>query len=160
MQLQGTRVLLNRPTAADFPNFWELINDADARKYTGGITQLNYDERRALYQQQCAAFGQDGNYEFSVYVAHKYIGYCGLLFDLAHDHFELLYGFASSYWGQGYASEAIQLVLDFAFTTLGLQSIIATVHPDNQASIHLLKKFGFTLQRTEDTYLLFALDAQ
>lgn len=49
MQLYGARILLDRPAITDFPAFWELLNDAEARKYTGGITQLSYDARYALY---------------------------------------------------------------------------------------------------------------
>lgn len=47
-------------------------------------------------------------------------------------------------WGHGYASTALALVLDFASTTLGLDSVDAKHHPENHASGRVLTKCGFT----------------
>ena len=47
----------------------------------------------------------------------------------------------------GYASEAVKLVLDKAFTTYGLHKIIAGTARDNLASQRVLLKNGFTFSR-------------
>lgn len=47
-------------------------------------------------------------------------------------------------WGNGYATEAVEYVVAFAFTTAGLERLEAMHHPDNPASGRVLTKVGFT----------------
>ena len=47
------------------------------------------------------------------------------------------------YRSRGYGSEAIDLVLDFAFRELNLHRIQLTVFSYNQAAIHVYEKLGF-----------------
>jgi RimJ/RimL family protein N-acetyltransferase len=49
-------------------------------------------------------------------------------------------------WGQGYATEAIQLVCDFGFQRLRLHRIQAGVQQSNTASERALKKAGFQFE--------------
>ena len=51
-----------------------------------------------------------------------------------------------SEWGKGYTTDAAQLMIDFAFTTLGLHRVSAAIGPDNDASIALVKRLGFTYE--------------
>lgn len=46
--------------------------------------------------------------------------------------------------GKGIMDEAIQVVVDYGFTTMGLHSIEAVVKPANTASRKLLERNGFT----------------
>ncbi|AFS70457.1 GNAT family N-acetyltransferase [Exiguobacterium antarcticum] len=48
-----------------------------------------------------------------------------------------------AHWRCGYAAEAIQAVLEYAFETLALHRLGAVTFLENQASINLLKRFGF-----------------
>jgi ribosomal-protein-alanine N-acetyltransferase len=54
---------------------------------------------------------------------------------------------ARRYWGQGYLSEAIRVLLDYAFTELNLNRLEAEVHTDNTVSVRVLERLGF---RRED----------
>ena len=54
---------------------------------------------------------------------------------------------------QGYATEALQLVLDFAFKNLKLHRVEANIHPDNTASIALVRRAGFTREGCSRRYL-------
>ncbi|WP_395517807.1 GNAT family N-acetyltransferase [Pseudorhizobium flavum] len=45
-------------------------------------------------------------------------------------------------WGRGYATEAAQTVLTYAFQTLGLDRVIADISPHNAASIRVAEKIG------------------
>lgn len=44
---------------------------------------------------------------------------------------------------KGIGAKAIKIVLEYAFSTLGLRQLYANVIEDNEASIHLFKKLGF-----------------
>lgn len=56
---------------------------------------------------------------------------------------EVIYGFDKAVWGRGYASETLSGLIRFAFRELRLPELRATVHPDNLASQHVLRKAGF-----------------
>ena len=60
---------------------------------------------------------------------------------------ELGYRIGENVTNLGYASEAVNLVLEKAFTTYGLHRIIAGTATDNLASQRVLLKNGFTFSR-------------
>jgi len=59
---------------------------------------------------------------------------------------EIGYEILPEYQKQGFAQEAIALVMHYSFSTLKFRKLQAWIHPQNMASIHVIKKFGFTLQ--------------
>ena len=91
------------------------------------------------------------------------IGVCGLAKRDFLDDVDIGYAFLPQYGGQGYAIEAAKGVLAHA-KELGLPRIVATVRPDNSASIRLLEKLGLRFERmirapdTARELQLFAID--
>ena len=74
----------------------------------------------------------------------------------------------SDAWGRGYATEATELLLTFGFRELGLVRMIATVDPENGASIRVLTKSGLRNEGLTDPVetwrgtrprLLFSIEA-
>ena len=63
------------------------------------------------------------------------------------------YGGVARFAGQGYMTEAMQLVLREAFTDLGLHRLEANIQPGNTASIALAKRCGFELEGFSPRYL-------
>jgi len=61
----------------------------------------------------------------------------------AYSKAELGYKFSSRYHHQGYASEAIEKILDIAFTEFHLHRICARVAEENTPSLRLLTNLGF-----------------
>jgi len=53
------------------------------------------------------------------------------------------YKFDPFFHGQGYATEAINAVIDTAFSYLHLHRLLAFVMPENEASIKLIERVGF-----------------
>jgi diamine N-acetyltransferase len=53
----------------------------------------------------------------------------------------------------GYASEALQLLIDYVFSTLNLHQLACMLTPDNIASIKLFEKHGFVLTGTKKEWL-------
>lgn len=49
-------------------------------------------------------------------------------------------------WGRGYASEAIQLMVDYGFRTLNLNKITAGCYDLNQGSAKAFQKVGFVME--------------
>ena len=71
-----------------------------------------------------------------------FIGWCGLKFRHERDEIDLGYRFIPSAWGRGYATEAAEACLHYAFETLQLEKINACAHIENTASLAILQKIG------------------
>ena len=74
---------------------------------------------------------------------------------------EIGYELLTDYQGQGIMSEATQKIIEFAVHTLGLKTIDAITHKDNQSSIKLLQKFKFwkleIINETNPNLIVFRL---
>lgn len=57
---------------------------------------------------------------------------------------ELAYWITPEEWGNGYATAAGRLVVNYAFSELGLHRLEATAYASNAASQRVLEKLGFT----------------
>ncbi|WP_316767926.1 GNAT family N-acetyltransferase [Pedobacter frigiditerrae] len=65
---------------------------------------------------------------------------------------EIGYELLTNFQGQGIMQEASAKVIDFAFNTIKVQKIEASLHKDNQCSRQLLDKLSFKkLDKTDDT---------
>lgn len=83
------------------------------------------------------------------------IGACGFNpYQKGVSQVELIYHFARSSWGKGYATEAVRACVQMATHHGGIRRIHASCDPHNIGSIHVLDKSGFTyigMQWYEDT---------
>jgi [ribosomal protein S5]-alanine N-acetyltransferase len=119
--------------------------------------QKNYQEKRGL------------RWGIKLKENQRIIGTLGLNgLQLKNKRTEIGYELHPGFWGKGYASEAVQEVLRFSFEKLDLFRIGAVVFPENESSLKLLEKFGFSIEGllrgyiqqdgdVHDTYLLSLL---
>jgi RimJ/RimL family protein N-acetyltransferase len=64
--------------------------------------------------------------------------------DLAHGRAELGIGIGEQdYWGRGYGTDAIRVLLRFVFRNLGLRRITLVTDIDNERGIRCYEKAGF-----------------
>lgn len=75
------------------------------------------------------------------------------IFRKAFQNAYLGYYLAEKYTGKGYMTEAVELVLRFAFKELKLHRVEANVQPENAASIAVLQRCGFTREGFSRKYL-------
>jgi RimJ/RimL family protein N-acetyltransferase len=61
--------------------------------------------------------------------------------------FGLFYAITPAFQGQGYATEAAQALVHYAFQHLRLKRIIATTTYDNAASMGVMRKIGMRIER-------------
>ncbi|MFC7686507.1 GNAT family N-acetyltransferase [Ureibacillus sp. GCM10028918] len=62
---------------------------------------------------------------------------------------EVGYGFLEEYWGKGYATEAVEALIMWAFNTSKVEKVKAETLKDNYGSIRVLEKLG--MQRIDQT---------
>jgi RimJ/RimL family protein N-acetyltransferase len=63
----------------------------------------------------------------------------------ANGHAAIAYELASAWWGRGLASEAVRAVIGELVQRYGARSLGAVLKRDNQRSLRLLQRLGFTL---------------
>jgi len=87
---------------------------------------------------------------------HRMIGGIGLeAINHASGHAWLSVGIGErEYWGKHYGSEAIELILDYAFLWLNLHRISLNVFEYNSRGIHAYEKIGFTVEGRKREALL------
>ena len=61
--------------------------------------------------------------------------------------FGLFYAIFPAHQRHGYASEAAQALVDYAFQHLNLKRVVATTNYDNSASIGVMRKLGMWVER-------------
>lgn len=72
------------------------------------------------------------------------VGTCGFSqWSLPHRHAELVYDLSPEFWRRGLMSRAVDIVLGWAFRTVGFNRVHAFVMDTNQPSWSLLEKAGF-----------------
>lgn len=62
------------------------------------------------------------------------------------------YTFHPMYWKQGFATEAVNAFLQYIFNYYHKEKVVAYVKKENEASIRLLRRLGFTLIRYDLKY--------
>jgi GNAT superfamily N-acetyltransferase len=66
---------------------------------------------------------------------------------LTTPEFGLFYAITPTLQGQGYATEAAQALVDYAFQHLRLKRIVATTTYENAASMGVMRKLGMRFER-------------
>ncbi|GAA1568615.1 hypothetical protein GCM10009804_26350 [Kribbella hippodromi] len=59
---------------------------------------------------------------------------------------KLGYAIHADQWGRGYATDAARTLLRFSFGTLARHRVTAAIGPENEASIAVVKRLGFTYE--------------
>ncbi|MEP1079233.1 GNAT family N-acetyltransferase [Leptolyngbya sp. PL-A3] len=146
--LKTDRLLLRPFTLADAPLVQRFMEDG-AIAHTARSIPYPYEDGMA--EQWIATHAPD--YEAGVAVVyaialqnHTLIGAVGLTLSPADACAELGYWVGQPYWGQGYATEATQRLIQFGFESLMLNRIYATCLARNSASARVLQKSGMTYE--------------
>jgi len=145
IKLVGEKVELRWPKIQDaqwlFDNF---IKPEIASNLTTHVGSLE-EEKKWIRSQPAKRRKKEG---FAFVIVDKdtneLLGTCGVdELDLKNSNCELGYWLAKKYWGKGYASDFMKLVLAFCFNDLKLNKVCAGAFDFNARSLGLLKKCGF-----------------
>lgn len=73
--------------------------------------------------------------------------YCSLLISSYTQEPGIGYRLLPEYWARGLATEAVSLILNYAFNELALVKIEAQIDPNNISSLKLAKRIGMEFDR-------------
>ncbi|MCU0432003.1 MAG: GNAT family N-acetyltransferase [Bacteroidia bacterium] len=91
--------------------------------------------------QQYAATGM-GRYVVQLHETGEVIGWCGLKLRPEHGHVDLGYRFHPAHWGNGFATEASEVMLLHGFHNLGYKRLVGWAQTQNPASVRVFQKLG------------------
>jgi ribosomal-protein-alanine N-acetyltransferase len=150
---QTQRIALRTPQEIDLPYIVALWSDDLVTRFIGGPREP--ESVLAHFREYVAASqalnAREREWWWSVLEGStgEFVGLSSLLAKDVDGKAEMEIGYflLPRHWGHGYATEASRLVLDFAFSTLGLESVIALVDPQNRASASVAMRLGMELER-------------
>ncbi len=152
MQIFETeRLVLSELVPEDAPFILELVNEPDWLRFIGDRGVRNLDDARAYIQKgpmdMYARLGF-GLYKVALKADGTPLGMCGLLKRDSLPDVDIGFAVLARFRGRGYAREAAEATLAYAGDNCGLKRTLAITAPDNERSIGLLQKLGFTYEKT------------
>jgi [ribosomal protein S5]-alanine N-acetyltransferase len=159
--LKTERLTMRQLRSSDDKEIFALRSDDNVIKYLERKASKSIDDARNFIQ----TINENIHRNDSIYWAITLNGTDRLigticLFDFSEDHskaeigYELLPGFQ----GKGIMQEATSKVIHFGFQHVGLNSIEAYTHSQNQSSTRVLEKLNFKRHSTgDDNVMIFIL---
>ena len=138
----------------------ELWGDYQVTQYFDGRGKWSRDEVRERLLSEMTAFEKYGVQYWPIFLleTHDHVGCCGLRpYDMSKGIYEIGFHIRSSRWRRGYAREAAEAVINYAFNVLEVTRLFAGHNPQNRVSRYLLEQLGFKYTHDE-FYLPTGLD--
>lgn len=154
--LETPRLILRAFTLDDVDAMYSLATVPDVIRYVGNKpAQSKQDVLDYLHQHPLRDYQVYGYGRFACVWKEtgQVIGFSGIKFLEEIKETELGYRFLPEFWGKGLATEAGSAVIEFA-QTLGLNRLVAVIHPDNAGSKQVATKLGFSLEGKTQLSLL------
>jgi ribosomal-protein-alanine N-acetyltransferase len=161
--IETARLLLRPFTLEDAPELHGIWSDPASERFGGSWPRPEtVDDTRRYLEPIVAEQAARGHAPWAVVerASGRIVGDCGLfLADGVGPEIELAYGLGRAWWGLGYATEAAAACLRVGFGELCLSRIVADADPANAASLRVLEKLGFAVEREEPGKLYLAATA-
>lgn len=146
LELHTRRCVLRQWKDSDLAPWAEMNADAEVRRY---FASLHSAEQAGAEAQRCRdAIAQRGWGVWALEVPGEFAfaGFVGLMVPHFDAPFvpavEIGWRLPRAAWGRGFATEAAQAALEFAFTRLALNEVVAIAVPSNQASRRVMQRLG------------------
>jgi RimJ/RimL family protein N-acetyltransferase len=144
--IAGRRVTLRWLTSDDAPAVLKIFGDPEVIRYWSSPPLRDLEAAHELVTEIHDLFAARELFQWGVCPADRdeVIGTCTLWHvDLPHRRAEVGFAIAHRAWGQGLGTQALALLIDFCFTTLGLHRLEADVDPENARALRLVERLGF-----------------
>ena len=142
--METQRLLFRTHEPQDEPDFISMHTDPEVRRYVGGRA-WPLEKARTRFREEYLGWPKEtyGLWATILKEEKKYIGCCGLRAGTTTSEAHLGYFLTRPYWRLGFACEASLAFIGVGFTRLRLVRLLADVEKGNDASEHILQRFGF-----------------
>lgn len=141
--LTTNRLILRAPTLQDADTLAEIANNRRIAEQTRRMP-YPYSKRDGIEWIEKAAASGDSAFLVTLKPDGTIIGATGSAL-MEEGDTEVGYWIGETWWGNGYATEAVQAVVDHAFSTRPLERLYGRCRVANTASRRVLVKCGFQL---------------
>ena len=147
--LQTDRLILRRWTLADFEPFAAMSTDPEVMRF------LSPDgkplSRFAAWQSFCGIVGHWEMRGYGLFAVEdrttgSLVGRVGPWYPEGWPDFEIGWTLKSEFWGRGYATEAAERCIEYAFTELNRTHLISLILPENLRSTRVAERVGERLE--------------
>ena len=168
LELVSARLFLRPLRESDVDLVLELFTDPEMMEYAGGPVKSERIRTEMAASVQRGADGSIGVWCICKAQTKDPIGTIALLplpveaedtewelvctGEMPEGDIEIGYFLRKDEWGQGYVSEAVSRVLEFAFSVACLEEIVAVIDPRNTASRKVLERTGFLSEGDRRAY--------
>lgn len=138
MTMDTARLRLRARTLCDLEAIVAMDADPVVRKFIGGPL----DPRRSEAEHRAGTPRAACSWAIEWRNASGLLWLCGLGASDETGFTQIGWRLHRFAWGQGVATEAARAVLMRALGPIGLPVVVAMIHPDNRASLHVAEKIG------------------
>lgn len=144
MEFFSHRLSFGKFESSDFEMYSNWYQDPQVTKYITGraLTEQESKKRFEMVLDDNQKHASLGWYKINLLNIGIFIG-IGKLKIIDKGIVEIGYGMLPEYWHQGYGTEMIACLLDYAKPFEFITTIIAIADPDNAPSIRILKRQNF-----------------
>jgi RimJ/RimL family protein N-acetyltransferase len=154
--IEGKKVRLVAVGTEYLQHYKRWINDPEVADYLGTVGfPFNLKEERQWVERSMTS-GDSGAHFTILTKKGKPIGNMALM-DIDYTHRNAQLGIMigeKAYWNRGYGTDAIDTLLEFAFSTLGLHKVELRLNVSNKRALACYKNCGFKLEgkKREQTF--------
>lgn len=145
-RLIGPRVVLREFRQEDISGIRSWVNDEGTTRFMGGtfLKPQTWEQTEAYLSNILNGNAGGVNLVIADRETRRYLGQCALsLVDQTARHAELSIVTAPDSAGQGYGTEAVGLLLDFAFSHMNLNRVYLRVYAANERAVRCYERCGF-----------------
>ena len=158
--IETQRLLLRPLTLNDAEAaFLGWTGDAEAMEYVSWLPHFSIDDTIKWLKEVEWKIDKDGNvvkndnyiWGFELKETDNLIGSGGLIWENEWQLYQVGYNINKNYWGCGYTTEAMQSIIQFASSRLGIKRIMGGHAKSNRRSARVLEKLGFVYHHDSQT---------
>ena len=164
--LTTPRLTVRHFSAGDVGELHSICGDRRTMRYVGDGMVLSLTRCAEWIEESLRDYVASGRGAWAVFVqgTDTMAGYCGIVSAPHRADPEIIYAFRPGWWRQGLAGELVPALLAHGFGTLRLPRLVATIRPENIASIRAVERAGMhgageEFDREGVLMVIYALDA-
>lgn len=140
------RLTLRQLAIADEQEIFTLRSDGEINKYLDRQPSTTIEDARNFIHIVNENIHKNNSLYWAITLGNENIlvgTICLFSFSEENNSCEIGYELLPTFQGQGIMKEAVEKVIDYAFNTIKVKQIEASLHRDNQPSVKLLEKLSF-----------------
>ncbi|MFZ5986398.1 MAG: GNAT family N-acetyltransferase [Bacillota bacterium] len=145
--LKSENIELKKIEDVNIDEVFSIYNNDKVFKYCGIIPKHNIETVKKMIGHFERDYNKRSRVKWGVFRKNpdnKMVGIIEAMdFDQKVNKVTIGYFLAEDFWGFGYATEAVRLLLEFLFVNVDINRVHAEVMPENEASKKVLMKNGF-----------------